>query len=127
MTKSLVESISQEQEEFYLENLNLIEKALKLYITSYAIEDSENLFDERSHCIVRKVVFSVGLKSHILVFYPSGHIKAVDNKMPRRLMLAIFECLTDLILQDDIARFSYLDDYAESLEVTKSHEAAKTI
>jgi len=105
MTKPLVKELSIEKENFLLENLELIQEALENHITAFAIQNEEDLFDEDNHIILRKMEFSLGLKSFILIVSSSGHIRVIDSKMPRRLMLGIFEAIMNLILTSSESRF----------------------
>ena len=105
MTKTLVKELSMEEENFHLENLDLIQEALENSIAAYAIQNEEDLFDEENHIILRKMEFSLGLKTFILIVSPSGHIGVIDSKMPRRLMLSIFEAIMNLILTSSESRF----------------------
>ena len=45
MTKTLVKELSMEEENFHLENLDLIQEALENSIAAYAIQNEEDLFD----------------------------------------------------------------------------------
>ena len=105
MTKPLVKELSIEKENFLLENLELIQEALENHITAFAIQNEEDLFDEENLVILRKMEFSLGLKSFILIVSSSGHIRVIDSKMPRRLMLGIFEAIMNLILTSSESRF----------------------
>jgi len=105
MIKTLVKELSIEDENFYLANLDLIQEALENSIAAYAIQNEEDLFDEENLVILRKMEFSLGLKSFILIVSSSGHIRLIDSKMPRRLMLSIFEAIMNLILTSSESRF----------------------
>lgn len=105
MTKTLVKELSMEQENFHLENLDLIQEALENCIAAYAIQNEEDLFDEENHIILRKMEFSLGLKTFILIVSSSGHIRVTDSKMPRRLMLSISAAIMNLILTSAESRF----------------------
>ena len=104
-SKTLVKELSIEKESFLLENLDLIQEALENSIAAFAIQNEEDLFDEENHIILRKMEFSLGLKSFILILSSSGHIRVIDSKMPRRLMLSIFEAIMNLILTSSESRF----------------------
>ena len=105
MIKTLVKELSMEEESFHLENLDLIQEALESSIAAYAIQNEEDLFDEDNSIILRKMEFSLGLKSFMLIVSSSGHIRVIDSKMPRRLMLSIFEAIMTLILTSSVSRF----------------------
>ena len=105
MTRTLVKELSMEEENFHLENLDLIQEALENSIAAYAIQNEEDLFDEENHIILRKMEFSLGLKNYISIASSSGHIRVIDSKMPRRLMLSIFEAIMNLILTSSESRF----------------------
>ena len=105
MIKTLVKELSIEQENFHLENLDLIQEALENSIAANAIQNEEDLFDENNHIIIRRMEFSLGLKSFMLIVSSSGHIRVIDSKMPRRLMLGIFEAIMNLILTSAESRF----------------------
>ena len=122
MTKPLVKELSMEEENFLLENLELIQEALENHITAFAIQNEEDLFDEENLVILRKIEFSLGLKTFILIVSSSGHIKVIDSKMPRRLMLSIFEAIMNLILSSAESRFllaTHQDQQAENHIVTE--------
>jgi len=117
MIKTLVKELSMEEENFHLENLDLIQEALEHSIAAFAIQNEEDLFDEDNHIIIRKMEFSLGLKSFILIVSSSGHIRVIDSKMPRRLMLSIFEAIMNLILTSSESRFllaAHQDQEAET-------------
>ena len=65
--------------------LNLIQSILEQQITSYALENPMNLYDEDQQEIVRKVEFSRGLKNHQIIYGPDGTILATSNEFPGTL------------------------------------------
>ena len=65
--------------------LNLLEKTLEADIFNYALERTEDLFDEEEDEIVRALFWSVGVEEYCVVVTPLGSIKeAVKTKTLRR-------------------------------------------
>ena len=62
--------------------LNAIEKLLGNEISCLALEDQENLLDEKLNEIIRKFDFSEGLKSHLIVIGPDGFIRWMSKGFP---------------------------------------------
>jgi hypothetical protein len=78
-----------------LNALNEIQENLENSITSYALENPENLFDEEYQQILRKIEFSRGLKRHQVVVAPDGFIRWVSNGFPSSLLLEIHNALVE--------------------------------
>jgi hypothetical protein len=73
--------------------LDILQEVLEESISSYAIENPENLYDEDCNEIIRKLEFSKGLRSHILVMTPLGILRMISNSFPRSLLVKVHNAL----------------------------------
>jgi hypothetical protein len=73
--------------------LDILQEVLEESIPSYAIENSENLFDEEYNEIIRKLEFSKGLRSHFLLMSPDGILRMISNSFPRSLLVKVHNAL----------------------------------
>ncbi len=80
--------------------LNLIQSILEHEISSYALENPLNLYDEENQVIVRKLEFSRGLKHHQIVIAPDGLIRAISNEFPDSLICNIHTIIEKLNIQN---------------------------
>ena len=76
-----------------LRSLDAIQAILEDSIADYALEDAENLFDEDQQEILRKLVFSKGIRSFWLVITPDGNWRLINQKFPRLLLMEIHNAL----------------------------------
>jgi Ni,Fe-hydrogenase III large subunit len=91
----------QEQEDDII-NLNVIQDVLEEDISAYALLNPENLYDEENRQIIRKLEFSRGLKTHLIVIAPDGFIRHISIKFPSILLQEIHNALLGIeILYDD--------------------------
>jgi hypothetical protein len=79
-----------------LTRLNIIQTALEDSIGSYAIQEPENLFDEKFAQKVRKLEFSRGMKYYEIVIAPDGFIRSITTNFPNRLLTEIHNALIGL-------------------------------
>lgn len=94
MTKySIHDKRSLKEKERDQESLNAIESTLEELIANYSIEDSEDLFDTESNEIVRKLVFSQGMRYYSFVISPIGFIRMIQGEFPIELLLDIHNSL----------------------------------
>jgi hypothetical protein len=82
-----------ENKQIDLRLLDILQEVLEESIPSYAIENPENLYDEECNEIIRKLEFSKGLRSHILVMSPLGILRMISDDFPRSLLLKIHNAL----------------------------------
>jgi hypothetical protein len=73
--------------------LNLIQGILEDKITSYAIDNHQNLFDQDNQVIIRAVGFSRGLEEYQIVLTPYGSIRAWTRDTPSDLIHEIHHAL----------------------------------
>jgi hypothetical protein len=76
-----------------LRSLDAIQAILEDSIADYALENPENLFDEDQQEILRKLVFSKGIRSFWLVIAPDGNWRLINQKFPRLLLMEIHNAL----------------------------------
>jgi hypothetical protein len=76
-----------------LRSLDAIQAILEDSIADYALENPENLFDEDQQEILRKLVFSQGIRSFWLVIAPDGNWRLINQKFPRLLLMEIHNAL----------------------------------
>lgn len=79
-----------------LMNLNIIQDVLDESISSYAIQNPENIYDEEFDQIIRKLEFPHGLKTHLIVLAPDGFIRWLSPKFPGSLLREIHNALLGL-------------------------------
>jgi hypothetical protein len=76
-----------------LRSLDAIQAVLEDSIADYALENSENLYDEDQQEILRKLEFSKGTRSFFLVVSPDRHWRLMNQKFPRLLLMEIHNAL----------------------------------
>ena len=76
-----------------LRALDAIQAILEDSIADYALENSENLYDEDQQEILRKLVFSKGIRSFCLVISLDVHWRLINQKFPRLLLMEIHNAL----------------------------------
>ena len=101
MNKSKLDKRPEEEIQIDLIALDVIEKLLGDEISSYALEDQENLFDEEFNEIIRKFEFSRGLKTHLVVIGPDGFIRWMSKGFPSILLQEIHNLLIIQALYQD--------------------------
>ena len=101
MNKSKLDKRPEEEIQIDLTALDVIEKLLGNEISSFALEDQENLFDEEFNEIIRKFEFSRGLKSHLVVIGPDGFIRWMSKGFPSILLQEIHNLLIIQALYQD--------------------------
>ena len=101
MNKSTIDKRPEEEIQSDLIALDVIEKLLDKEISSFALEDQENLFDEEFNEIIRKFEFSRGLKIHLIVIGPDGFIRWMSKGFPSILLLEIHNLLMLQVLYQD--------------------------
>ena len=101
MSKSKLDKRPEEEIQIDLTALDVIEKLLGDEISSFALEDQENLFDEEFNEIIRKFEFSRGLKSHLVVIGPDGLIRWMSKGFPSILLQEIHNLLIIQALYQD--------------------------
>ena len=101
MNKSTIDKRPDEEIQSDLILLDVIEKLLDKEISSFALEDQENLFDEEFNEIIRKFEFSRGLKIHLIVIGPDGFIRWMSKGFPSILLLEIHNLLMLQVLYQD--------------------------
>ena len=57
--------------------LDLLQEELEDAIYNYAVEDTEDLFDEEEDVILRALHWSVGTSRYVVVIHPLGFIKTL--------------------------------------------------
>jgi hypothetical protein len=62
-------------------------------IASYALQNPENIYDEKSQQVLRLLEFSRGLKTHQIVMAPDGFIRWISKGFPSSLLLEIHNVL----------------------------------
>lgn len=101
MPSDHLEQRPQEQIQENLIALNVIQDILESDIGSYAIQNAENLFDVETNEILRKLEFSRGLKTHLLVLAPDTFIRALSSKFPSALLQEIHNALLGFEILSD--------------------------
>ena len=101
MNKSKLDKRPEEEIQIDLTALDVIEELLGNEISSFALEDQENLFDEEFNEIIRKFEFSRGLKSHLVVIGPDGFIRWMSKGFPSILLQEIHNLLIIQALYQD--------------------------
>ena len=101
MNKSTIDQRPEEEIQSNLNALDVIEKLLENEISSFALEDKENLFDEEFNEIIRKFEFSRGLKIHLIVIGPDGFIRWISKSFPSILLQDIHNLLILQVLYQD--------------------------
>ena len=101
MSKSKLDKRPEEEIQSDLIALDVIEKLLENEISSFALEDQENLFDEEFNEIIRKFEFSRGLKCHLVVIGPDGFIRWMSKGFPSILLQEIHNLLIIQALYQD--------------------------
>ena len=87
---------SPEEKQENLIFLNIIQDVLEQQISSYALENPENLFDVEYQEIIRKLEFSQGMNQYIIVLTPDGFIRAISKPFPIPLLQEIHNILSGL-------------------------------
>ena len=93
MTYSIHDTRPLPEKEDDLRALDAIQVILEDSIADFALEDAENLYDEDNQGILRKLEFSKGTRSFILVITPDGYWRLLDGRFPRRLLMEIHNAL----------------------------------
>lgn len=93
MNYSIHDTRPQSEKEEDLRALDAIQAVLEDNIADYALENSENLYDEDQQEILRKLEFSKGTRSFFLVVSPYGHWHLMNQKFPRLLLMEIHNAL----------------------------------
>lgn len=101
MNKSKLDKRPEEEIQIDLTALDVIEELLGNEISSFALEDQENLFDEEFNEIIRKFEFSRGLKTHLIVICPDGFIRWMSKGFPSILLQEIHNLLIIQALYQD--------------------------
>jgi hypothetical protein len=101
MNKSKLDRRPKEEIQIDLTALDVIEELLGNEISSFALEDQENLFDEEFNEIIRKFEFSRGLKTHLVVIGPDGFIRWMSKGFPSILLQEIHNLLIIQALYQD--------------------------
>lgn len=101
MNKTKLDKRPEEEIQIDLTALDVIEKLLGNEISSFALEDQENLFDEEFNEIIRKFAFSRGLKTHLVVIGPDGFIRWMSKGFPSILLQEIHNLLIIQALYQD--------------------------
>ena len=57
--------------------LDLLQEELEDVIYNYAVEETEDLFDEEEDVILRALHWSVGLSKYVVVIHPLGFVKTL--------------------------------------------------
>ena len=93
MTYSIHDTRPLPEREDDLRALDAIQAILEDSIADYALENSENLYDEDQQEILRKLVFAKGIRSFWLVIAPDGNWRLINQKFPRFLLMEIHNAL----------------------------------
>ena len=93
MTYSIHDTRPLPEKEDDLRALDAIQVILEDSIADFALEDAENLYDEDNQEMLRKLEFSKGTRSFILVITPDGYWRLLDGRFPRRLLMEIHNAL----------------------------------
>ena len=93
MTYSIHDTRPLPEREDDLRALDAIQAILEDSIADYALENSENLYDEDQQEILRKLVFAKGIRSFWLVIAPDGNWRLINQKFPRLLLMEIHNAL----------------------------------
>ena len=93
MTYSIHDTRPLPEREDDLRALDAIQAILEDSIADYALENSENLYDEDNQEILRKLVFAKGIRSFWLVIAPDGNWRLINQKFPRLLLMEIHNAL----------------------------------
>ena len=93
MTYSIHDTRPLPEREDDLRALDAIQAILEDSIADYALENSENLYDEDNQEILRKLVFAKGIRSFWLVIAPNRNWRLINQKFPRLLLMEIHNAL----------------------------------
>lgn len=93
MTYSIHDTRPLPEREDDLRALDAIQAILEDSIADYALENSENLYDEDNQEILRKLVFAKGIRSFWLVIAPDRNWRLINQKFPRLLLMEIHNAL----------------------------------
>ena len=77
--------------------LNLIVHELDTEISSFALEETEPLWDDEEEVNLMAVWFSRGDNKFHVVVDPTGSIKSFSKNIPRLLIGEVHNCITALI------------------------------
>lgn len=99
MTYSLHDKRPIDEKDLDLTCLDLIQDLLEKSIASFALERSEDLYDEEHRQIVRNLMFSQGTHTYNLVIAPDGDFRMVDRRIPIQLLAEIHNALIEIILE----------------------------
>jgi hypothetical protein len=99
MTYSLHDTRPIDEKDLDLTCLDLIQDLLEKSIASFALERSEDLYDEEHKQIVRNLMFSQGTRTYNLVIAPDGDFRMVDRRFPIQLLAEIHNALLEIILE----------------------------
>lgn len=101
MKKSKLDKRPQTEIQDDLTSLDIIEMLLDDGISSFALENPENLFDEEFDEIIRKFEFSRGLRCHQIVIGPDGVIRWISKAFPSILIQEIHNLLILQVLYQE--------------------------
>ena len=82
--------------------LNFFQQEFEKEISNYALVNTENLHDEESDAILKVYYFERGIDNHLVVLYPDGGIKTIDESMPIELLADIHNCIVDALGRFDL-------------------------
>lgn len=82
--------------------LNFFQQEFEKEISNYALVNTENLHDEESDAILKVYYFERGIDNHLVVLYPDGGIKTIDESMPVELLADIHNCIVDALGRFDL-------------------------
>ena len=85
-----------DEKELDLTCLDLIQDLLERTIASYALDHTENLYDEEHQQIVRYLQFSQGTRIYRLVIAPDGILRMLDARFPTSLLVEIHNALMEM-------------------------------
>tara|TARA_A100001201_G_scaffold32694_1_gene35212 strand:+ start:1129 stop:1491 length:363 start_codon:yes stop_codon:yes gene_type:complete len=88
--------------------LNFFQEQFEKDISNYALVNTENLKDEDNDAILKVYYFERGIDNHILVLYPDGGIKTVDEGMPIELLADIHNCIIDTLERNELSLINKL-------------------
>jgi hemolysin-activating ACP:hemolysin acyltransferase len=88
-----------DEESYYKESLSHLESILESNISNYALDDSEELYDEDNDLSLRALKWSRGDKEWYVVITPFGQIRSAHKDAPHNLIIQISNTLVDVILE----------------------------
>jgi hypothetical protein len=87
-----------EEQRINEEALSHLESILERNISNYALDDTEDLYDEDNNFVVRVLKWSRGDKEWNVVITPFSQIRTASKNIPRDLLMQIFNVLVDTTL-----------------------------